>query len=96
MMSIGITFQPHHSNALLTGAPGPLMMSAAKGGGGSFHGNSTPEEAFGLLFGAASILDHGAAHIGATGDPQTLSPLVTAPHLWAPLIHLPFCLQSPH
>jgi len=44
-MSIGMTLHPHHNSALLTGAPGPLMMSAASGGSGGIGGKTTPEEA---------------------------------------------------
>ena len=93
---MGKTLHPHHNNALLTGACGPLMMSAARGDCGGIGGKSTPEEAAASSPGPlhSLMLDR---HVWAPcpGAPQTLSPRVITPHRWAPAVHLPFCLQSP-
>ena len=74
---MGKTLHPHHNNALLTGAPGPLMMSAARGDCGGIGGKSTPEEAAASSPGPlhSLMLDR---HVWAPcpGAPQTLSPRV--------------------
>ena len=62
---MGNTLHPHHNNALLTGAPGPLMMSAARGGLWRHRWKIDPRRGCRLLSGAPSLLDVGSARVGS-------------------------------
>ena len=79
-MSIGITFQPHHNKALLIGAPGPHIKSAARGAAGGIGGKSTPEEAAASSPGPLhSFTAERQVAAVCPGAPQTRSPRMITP-----------------